>query len=70
MFNLNSQFSYSDLFDKILILIGTIGALASAISFPVVFLFYGQIANSFVSYQSSLIIQSTANRNLKKLFFI
>ena len=38
------------MFDKILILIGIITALASAALYPLMFLFYGQVANAFIDY--------------------
>nr|QUF59441.1 ATP-binding cassette transporter Abcb1-like12 [Brachionus angularis] len=47
-FTILDLYRYSDLLDKVLMLIGTIAAIASAVVYPLMFLSYGQVAGTFV----------------------
>lgn len=46
-------FAYSDLIDKILLIIGMIMAICSGILFPIMYYMYGQIVGIVISLQNN-----------------
>lgn len=53
LFNFFDKFRFSDWFDKILLLVGLIGAFASALMYPFMHFLYGEVAGVFVDYMQS-----------------
>lgn len=64
------KFFFADAFDKLLIFIGIIGAIASASFYPLIFYLYGNIASSFVdfeTYSHEKLLNKSSLKNSSKL---
>lgn len=46
-------FSYADSYDYVLMALGSLGALAHGLAFPIFFLFFGKLVNSFGSTETT-----------------
>ena len=52
------KFYFSDLYDKILMLVGILSGMLAAVCFPLIFLLYGQIVGTLVNYENSVLTNS------------
>ncbi|MCI08724.1 ABC transporter B family member, partial [Trifolium medium] len=61
-------FSFSDPLDRLLMFVGTLGAIGNGISIPLMLLIFGTLINAFGDYKDSDVVDEVSKMSLKLVY--